>query len=385
MVTSNPISSHRLCVRKALCAMNHQRLFKKYSPIQLAAGVILLLVLLMAIYMVAAHLSSRVSLPTGAQTARTFNMLEKPYEAPPFSVSSGAFLNASPQFFSTLENKLILVYFWTHTDIASLHALTHVSTWYDRYHDQGLAIIGVHEPQYKFEADPLNIQQAISYFNIHFPVLMDNNAHNWDAFGVQQKPAFYLIDPQRLVVYSHAGDNAYFAIENNIRALLRIPGPTPKDNSPPAHNPDEDTPDILFGYHHSDVYSGKTDFENDVVGDFHPVYYIPLNHWTLEGKWTIRADSIVSEENKSSVRINFKARKVYLIMGPQDNKPQTIKISMNDTPLGYQAGKDVKDDTVVVDHYGIYEVINQHVLATSLIQLTTQAPKIELYSVVFGD
>jgi hypothetical protein len=43
--------------------------------------------------------------------------------------------------------------------------------WNTKYEDKGLVIIGVHTPEFEFEKEPANVQEAIEDFGIEYAVM----------------------------------------------------------------------------------------------------------------------------------------------------------------------------------------------------------------------
>lgn len=92
-------------------------------------------------------------------------------------------LNAPPQTMAGLKGKVVLVEFWTYSCINCIHVQPYVKQWHDRYHDQGLVVIGVHTPEYDEERSTANVRRAIERFGIAYPVAQDNDYATWNAYG----------------------------------------------------------------------------------------------------------------------------------------------------------------------------------------------------------
>jgi thiol-disulfide isomerase/thioredoxin len=65
-------------------------------------------------------------------------------------------LNSPPLTAAGLRGRVVLVDFWTYTCINWLRSLPYVRAWAEKYGNQGLAVIGVHTPEFGFEHDPDN-------------------------------------------------------------------------------------------------------------------------------------------------------------------------------------------------------------------------------------
>ena len=58
---------------------------------------------------------------------------------------------SNPLTLSDLRGKVVLIDFWTYTCINCIRTLPYVTSWDEKYRDDGLVIIGVHTPEFEFE------------------------------------------------------------------------------------------------------------------------------------------------------------------------------------------------------------------------------------------
>ena len=129
-------------------------------------------------------------------------------------------LNSEPLTLAQLRGKVVLVDFWTFACGNCVATLPAVKSWHAKYKDRGLVVVGVHTPEFPFEQDTNNVKRAIERFGITYPVAQDNHYATWAAYGNQYWPAFYLIDKQGRVVYTHVGEGDYAQTEAVIGKLL---------------------------------------------------------------------------------------------------------------------------------------------------------------------
>ncbi len=92
--------------------------------------------------------------------------------------------------------------------------------WHQKYSDQGLTIIGVHSPEFDYEKQTANVEQAIRRFGLLYRVALDNDFQNWNAYRNRYWPSFYLIDKQGYIRYNHIGEGDYDKVEAVIKQLL---------------------------------------------------------------------------------------------------------------------------------------------------------------------
>src|SRR5215218_4800272 len=60
-----------------------------------------------------------------------------------------------------LRGRVVLVDFWTYSCINCLRTLPYLEAWDARYRQDGLTIVGVHTPEFPFERDAGNVEEAI--------------------------------------------------------------------------------------------------------------------------------------------------------------------------------------------------------------------------------
>ena len=163
--------------------------------------------------------------------------------APDFTGYQRWFNTASgrPLSLEALRGKVVLVDFWTYTCINCIRTLPYLKAWDERYRDKGLVTVGVHTPEFPFERDAGNVEEAIVQNALRYPVVQDNDYATWDAYGNQFWPAKYLIDARGQVRYTHFGEGDYEETEGAIRRLLEEAGnggrrrvwPGPGQSEPP--------------------------------------------------------------------------------------------------------------------------------------------------------
>jgi len=125
-----------------------------------------------------------------------------------------------PLRLADLRGKVVALEMWTFDCINCQHVIPSLRDWDAKYADIGLVTIGNHFPEFDYEADLANLKDAITRFDIHYPVAQDNDGATWNAYGNNYWPALYLIDKQGHIRYIHIGEGAYKQTEAAIQALL---------------------------------------------------------------------------------------------------------------------------------------------------------------------
>jgi thiol-disulfide isomerase/thioredoxin len=140
-------------------------------------------------------------------------------------LTNSVWLNTDPLRLSILRGKVVLIDFWTFGCINCQHVIPSLKSWDARYASKGLTIVGNHYPEFGYEADLQNLEQAIQREGISYPVSQDNHGDTWRSYGIHYWPTLVLIDKQGRIRYRHIVEGAYTETEQAIRALLSEPGP----------------------------------------------------------------------------------------------------------------------------------------------------------------
>jgi peroxiredoxin len=78
--------------------------------------------------------------------------------------------------------------------------------WHDSFAQRGLKIVGIHTPETEAERNVDTLRKKIEEAGLPFPVLVDNDKRNWNAWGNSMWPSVYLIDKQGYLRYWWYGE-----------------------------------------------------------------------------------------------------------------------------------------------------------------------------------
>src|SRR5262245_38022714 len=110
--------------------------------------------------LIALTLAAAAPLVRAEGASRQPPQLPRPGAAPEF-VGIETWLNSQPLSIAALRGQVVMVNFWTYGCINCVHVLPYVVQWREKYKDLGLAVVGVHTPEFAFERDTGNVKKAI--------------------------------------------------------------------------------------------------------------------------------------------------------------------------------------------------------------------------------
>lgn len=230
---------------------------------------------------------------------------------------------------SLIGKRVILVDFWTYSCINCQRTLPYLNSWYDKYRNEGLEIVSIHTPEFEFEKDPANVENAIAQYKIKYPVVQDNNYQTWRAYNNRYWPRKYLIDIDGFIVYDHIGEGGYAETEHKIQDLLeeraiRLNQTIVEQNmTTVADEPsfrEIQTPELYAGYTFDRGQLGNKEGRspNSVVDYSIPDTLTP-NLFYLGGKWLNGPEAMVAGENGAQIKLTYTAKKLHIVLGANNS------------------------------------------------------------------
>lgn len=294
--------------------------------------------------------------------------------APKFAGISGWFntANDQPVTLASLKGKVVLVDFWAYSCINCQRAIAHVEQWYKTYSSVGLAVIGVHTPEYAFEHVASNVKAGAGRLGITYPVALDDDYATWNAYGNNSWPADYLIDAKGAIRHVSIGEGDYAGLEGMIRTLLtdakpgvtlppetRVKDTTPTDQS--------QTPETYLG-----TQRATNDSSTPALAAGTHTYTAPktvaANTFALGGTWAGAKESLTSGSG-ATVTLAYTASKVYLDVGGTGTITSTV---------------DGRSTTTTVSGApDIYTVVDASSVHTGQVTIRL-SPGLAVYSFTFG-
>ncbi|OGK43335.1 hypothetical protein A3B40_05665 [Candidatus Roizmanbacteria bacterium RIFCSPLOWO2_01_FULL_37_16] len=266
-----------------------------------------------------------------------------------------------------LRGKVVLIDFWTYTCINCIRTLPFVTSWYEKYKNKGLVVVGVHTPEFEFEKKTENVLAAIKQYGIRYPVPQDNDYKTWRAYDNHYWPAKYLIDKDGNVRYTHFGEGEYEQTEKNIQILLKEAGTQVKESIVKL---EDQTPKTRLT---PELYLGAA---RRIQGTFN-----------LEGDWDVQDEYSASAQG-SALNLNFYANKVHLVITPKTMDDE-IKVYLDGKIVDeFNWGKDVKDGFVILNEDNpqtLYNLIDlRGKTSDHLLRLEFETEGTKIYAFTFG-
>ena len=371
-------------------------------------ALVVLLIIFAIVYFQQQRSPSSSSSP-GSLSEKTVNEKDEKasrYSQAPDFAGIAHWINTEPLTMAQLRGKVVLVDFWTYTCINCLRTLPYLKMWHEKYHDQGLVIVGVHTPEFEFEKTYDNVLKFVNEHQIKYPVAQDNEYATWTAYHNRNWPHEYLIDSDGYIRHDHIGEGNYEETEARIQQLLSERmielNQTMKPNmtiQKPEAVVDVDfynvyTPEIYLGYQTTRGNLGFLEhIQPDVVVNYTSSRVPIINQVSLEGLWKNNPDNVELAGDEGTVVLVFKAKVANIVAGSEqgsnlvvslDNKVEDLTNKGADVVVSNSSGSISSARVAFVHDFKLYNVAAAPDYGTSTLKLHVVGKGFKLYTFTFG-
>lgn len=291
--------------------------------------------------------------------------------------------NKSLTISSLMGKKVVLVDFWTYTCINCIRTIPYLNSWYQKYKDQGLEIIGIHTPEFSFEKDYDNVVNAVNKLGIKYPVVLDSDRNIWNAYNNQFWPTKYLIDIDGYIVETHFGEGNYDETEKNIQRLLKERAK--KLNLDLSLDKNMSNPSNTIYVNYQSVLSPETYFgaernsylSNGIVGvsgvqNLSLPRELDYNKLYLVGLWNISSEYASPLKQDASIVYGYNAKNVYIVASSE--KERQIRVILDSKNSKF----------VKIGPYDLYPIISGENYGIHALEITNLSKDMQFYTFTFG-
>ncbi len=317
------------------------------------------------------------------------------FKKAPELVGISGYINTTPEELEkAMEGKVVLYDIWTYSCINCIRTLPYLTSWEEKYSDEGLLIIGIHSPEFEFEKDINNVQMAVDKYGIKYPVILDNDMETWKAFKNRYWPHKFISDNESYIRYDHIGEGGYKETERVIQQLLEeratqlglnVAAAEPLVDIKPFEHTRFRTPELYFGYKFA---AGRNQLGNEK--GFSPgndvTYSIPdklnQNYFYLDGTWKNLEGGMRLESDSGTIILPYFAKEVNIVTANQAE----LSIFIDDKPLTPDlAGTDINSNSkLFVEEDDLYNIINSVEPESHILKIVVSDAGFEIYAFTFG-
>ncbi len=301
-----------------------------------------------------------------------------------------------------IGKKVVLVDFWTYSCINCQRTIPYLNSWWQKYKDKGLVIIGLHTPEFEFEKVYENVRAAVKKFGIEYPVVLDNDYSTWQAYRNRYWPRKYLIDIDGYIVYDHVGEGGYEETERQIQKALeeRMTRLGEAGNVDIAVTRETsltrpESPETYFGASRNENLGNG---ERSTVGvqKLSVPEDLARNTLYLGGEWNIQREHAENVSAPAVIEFRYKAKDVYFVASSMEGVTARLYLdgkllkgegaTVIDCKLnGWCGGEDVSiDGTVTIKEDRLYKLIEHKDSEEHVLKIEIEKPGLKAFTFTFG-
>ncbi len=139
--------------------------------------------------------------------------------APEFPMNLDWINTENPLTMQGLEGKIVMLDFWTYGCINCIHMIPVYEEISEKYAEE-VVVIGVHSAKFDNEGQTENLRQIVQRYDIHHPVINDNEFQVWQTYGARAWPTVVIIDPRGNAVLRESGEIPFEPFDNYISGMI---------------------------------------------------------------------------------------------------------------------------------------------------------------------
>lgn len=120
--------------------------------------------------------------------------LKRIYPLAPELIDSGEWTGGEPTTLAEQRGHVVLIHFYAFQCHNCVANFDHYNRWQKTLESRGVRVIGIQTPETKAERDVSLVKAAAKEKGFEFPVLIDLQNRNWDAWGNTMWPTVYVVD-----------------------------------------------------------------------------------------------------------------------------------------------------------------------------------------------
>jgi peroxiredoxin len=128
------------------------------------------------------------------------------FKVPELVGDASAWRNSPPMSLVDKRGKVVVIHYFACGCINCIHNYPIYRKWHDELQGKDVVLIGIHTPETKTERDIAHLERKLKEDGLAFPILIDNEQANWNAWGNSMWPSVYILDKQGYLRHFWAGE-----------------------------------------------------------------------------------------------------------------------------------------------------------------------------------
>jgi peroxiredoxin len=135
----------------------------------------------------------------GSQIAGDFDVAmigQNRFKVPELISAPDQWRNSPPLSLGQLRGKVVVVHYFACGCINCIHNYPVYRELQTEFAGRDIVMIGIHTPETKTEREVAHLEKKLKQDELTFPLLIDNDRANWNAWGNSMWPSVYIVDKQ---------------------------------------------------------------------------------------------------------------------------------------------------------------------------------------------
>jgi peroxiredoxin len=116
------------------------------------------------------------------------------FKAPDLIATNQSWVNANAPSSEELKDRVLVVHFFAFGCSNCIHNYPTYREWQEKFASKEVTFIGIHTPETGGEHNIETLKKKLEAEQLTFPVLVDNDKANWNAWGNSMWPSVYVLD-----------------------------------------------------------------------------------------------------------------------------------------------------------------------------------------------
>ena len=133
----------------------------------------------------------------GGLIARDFDITKlgrTAFKAPELIATTDTWVNAPPPSPDQLHDRVLVIHFFAFGCSNCIHNYPTYREWQEKLAGKDVTFLGIHTPETPGEHNIEALKPKLKNERLTFPVLVDNDKANWNAWGNSMWPSVYILD-----------------------------------------------------------------------------------------------------------------------------------------------------------------------------------------------
>ena len=146
------------------------------------------------------------------------------------------------------------------------------------------------------------------------------------------------------------------------------------------------TPETYLGYGRGEHFASPGGAALDERRAYGFPGYLHVNHWALDGEWTVGREQVVLDRAGGSIAFRFEARDAHLVLSSGGREPIPFRVLLDGEAPGASHGVDVDEQGNGLLRDGrLYQLVRQpDAVRERNLEITFHEPGAQAYVFTFG-